>query len=187
LAPSLQSTAVMNRPQLLASLAAALVLGAAPAAFAQPTEVAASATTTRVDRRWSLAGVSNLTNGFAMFGVAAQYQLSDRFSVGGQLTLGFLTADAGAGGRVFLTAEPTSGLYLDLAAHAVAVMADGALGGVAELGYQHRGRSGFLFEGGVGLGVFHSDPGKCGCRPPGLEEDPWHSVAQLSMRFGYAF
>lgn len=177
----------MNRPQLLASLAAALVLATAPAAFAQSADLATTANSTRVDRRWSLAGVTNLTNGFPMFGVAAQYQLSDRISVGGQLTLGFLTADAGVGGRLFLTAEPRSGLYLDLSAHAVSVMGDSALGGVAELGYQYRARSGFLFEGGLGMGVFHSDPGKCGCRPPGVEVSPWHSVAQLSMRIGYAF
>jgi hypothetical protein len=188
LAPSLHSKAVMNRPQLLASLAAALLLGAAPAtAFAQSPDLAASASSTRVERRFSLASVTNLLGGYPMVGAAAQYQLSDRIAVGGQLTLGVLVIDAGLSGRVFLNAEQRSGLYLDLSAHAVGGPLAEGLGGVAELGYQYRARSGFLFEAGGGLAVLHTPSNDCACHPPGMEESPWHAIPQLTLRFGYAF
>jgi hypothetical protein len=176
----------MNRP-LLAFLAAALVLGAAPASFAQTPELAATATSTRVERRFSLASVTNVIGGFPMVGAAAQYQLSDRFAVGGQLTLGILMVDAGLGGRVFLNAEPRSGLYLDLSAHALGGPLANALGGVAELGYEYRARSGFLFEAGAGLAVLNIPKSKCGCSDPNSDEGPWHAMPQLTLRFGYAF
>jgi hypothetical protein len=175
----------MNRP-LLASLVTALVLGGAPAAFGQ-NDLAASATSTRVERRFSLAAVTSLPNGdFPMVGVNAQYQLSNRFAVGGQLTLGMLVVDAGLGGRFFLNAQPRSGLYVDLSAHAIGGPIAEGLGGMAEVGYQFRARSGFLFEAGGGLYVMRGE-GACGCRPPGAEEHPWFTIPQLSMRFGYAF
>jgi opacity protein-like surface antigen len=175
----------MNRP-LLASVAAALVLGAASAAFAQ-TDVSTSATSTRIERRFSLAAVTTIPNGdFPMVGVNAQYQLSNRFAVGGQLTLGMLIVDAGLGGRFFLNAEPRSGLYVDLSAHAIGGPLAEGLGGMAEVGYQFRARSGFLVEAGAGLYVMRGDGG-CGCRRPGAEEHPWFTAPQLSMRFGYTF
>jgi hypothetical protein len=175
----------MNKT-ILASLATVLFFSTP--AFAQTAELSASVPSTREQRRFSLAAVTNVFGGFTMVGAQAQYQLADRFAVGAQLTLGVPLADAGLGGRFFLNAEPKSGLYLDLSAHALTGMGVHALGGVAELGYQYRARSGFLFEAGGGLAVMNFGQDSCGCGPPTLtKESPWHPVPQLTLRFGYAF
>ena len=173
----------------LTALAIFLVLGSTSAAFAQGPDLTAHASgSTRTERRFSLASVTSVTGGFPMVGLQAQYQLADRLALTSQASLGILAADAGLGARVFISAERRSGLYLDLSGHALNVFGAGLYGGVAELGYQFRAHSGFLFEVGAGVAVYEAGPDGCGCHPPSQPpRSPFNAFPELSVRSGYAF
>lgn len=176
----------MMTRQLFAALTATLVLSAASAAFADAPTVSAEAST-RVQRRFSLAATNTLPLG--LVGVNAQYHLSDRVALGAQASVGLTfipAATAGLGMRVFLNAEPRSGLFFDASAQALASIGTRGLGGAAELGYQYRARSGFLFEVSAQVLVLHiSEPDYHHVRTP--EPSPWRGIPGLNLRFGYAF
>jgi hypothetical protein len=172
----------------LAALVTCTLLCFAGRAFADAPEVGVQARSSRADRPWSI-GVGAMTTGLGLpiFGVEAEYQLTDRLALGAGLGSALLVGVASANARYFVAAEPTSGLYLELAGHALGGLVSGP-GASAELGYQYRSRAGFLLEASAGLWVLHLD-GDCGCGPPPMvvRESPWHASPSGSLRLGYAF
>ena len=176
--------------KLFAAATFTLVLATAPAAFAAEALTlsvqATPASSTRVQRRFSLTAVSSTFFPVNMLGIQANYHLTDRLALNAQLRLGLPVADAGVGARFFLNAEPRSGLFVDASAHALASIGMHAWGPAAELGYQYRGTSGFLFEASGSLMVLNVSSG-CGCRPPGSPESSWEAFPVVNLRFGYAF
>jgi hypothetical protein len=189
LASRLQFRLGMNTRHLLSLVTATLVLGTASASFAEAPSASVQASTTRQQRRFSLAAANTWYFGTATVGANAQYHLTDRLALGAQFSIGSMlipVATAGAGARFFLNAEPTSGLFVDASAQAMVSMGVHGLGGAGELGYQYRGRSGFLFEASFSVLVLHipEEPHPHVVVP---EPEPVQAFPALNVRFGYAF
>jgi hypothetical protein len=177
----------MTSPKRFAALVASLVLGVAATAAAQPPTLTAHARSTRDERPFSISlGTVSYSNGPGLVGVQAEYQVTDRVALGAELGVGAMALGASANTRFFLAAEPTSGLYAGLAAHAFGGMGGSALGGGAELGYQYRGRGGLLLELEVGLLALHVE--ECGCAPPSVRPPgPWQASPEFKVALGYTF
>lgn len=171
----------------LAALVVSALLCSAARAFAGPPEVRAEARSSRTERPWSF-DVGGMAGGLGLpiFSVEAEYQLTDRFALGGGLGSALVVGAASANARYFVVAAPTSGLYLELAGHVLGGLISGPAG-TAQLGYEYRARTGSLLELSAGLWVQHLDD--CGCGPPPMvpRESPWHPSAAASVRFGHAF
>ena len=178
----------MTRRARLSSLVVSVSLSLAAPAFADAPQVSAEAPSTRAARPFSLsAGMTTTGIGLPLVGLEAEYQLTNRLGLGAALSTALLVVGASANVRYFLTAEPTSGLFLELDGHVFGGLVSAA-GGSAELGYQYRARGGFLLEVGAGLFVLHLAD-SCGCGPPPSvpRESPWHAAPTAALRLGYAF
>jgi hypothetical protein len=172
----------------LGSLAAAVLLTAA-AASAETVEIRTTASpTTRQSRPFTLSAVGSSYLILPMVGIEAEYQLTDRFALGARLSTLLMVGDASVNARYFFRGGPTSGVFAELSAHTMGmIMGYSGQGGAAEIGYEHRSRSGFTLGISGGLTVLAGE--SCGCRPPSDKPvgTEWAAFPALNLRMGYAF
>ena len=180
----------MTIKSMISAGALAASLLTAPIASAEPLQIKATTTpaSARESRPFTLSAVGSAYFTLPMAGIEAEYQLTDRFAVGARLSTILLGGDASANARYFFHATPTSGVYAELAAHAIGFIGYSGTGGAAEIGYEHRSMSGFTLGVSGGLTVLAGE--SCGCGRPsadGEERTEWTAIPTLNFRLGYAF